>query len=101
MQTAGIITSMADRVIRISESEAASNFASLLARVRAGAEIVIEHDAEPVAVLHAPAPARRTISECLALLPEESTARIDSDFARDVEAAVKDHRELLEPPAWD
>src|SRR5205823_10323780 len=41
--------------------------ALLLARVRSGAEIVIEHDAEPVAILHAPA--RRTISECLALLP--------------------------------
>ena len=101
MQTAGIITLMADRVIRISESEAANNFAALLARVRAGAEIVIEHDAEPVAILHAPAPTRLTISECLALLPKESTARIDADFARDVEAAVNDHREPLEPPVWE
>jgi antitoxin (DNA-binding transcriptional repressor) of toxin-antitoxin stability system len=87
---------MADRVIRISESEAANNFALLLARVRAGAEIIVEHDAEAVAVLHAPSPARRTISECLALLPKESSARIDPDFASDVEAAVKDHRE----PRW-
>jgi antitoxin (DNA-binding transcriptional repressor) of toxin-antitoxin stability system len=71
-----IIASMADRGVRISESDAANNFALLLARVRAGAEIVIEHDAEPVAILHAPSPPRRTISECVALLSEESNARV-------------------------
>jgi antitoxin (DNA-binding transcriptional repressor) of toxin-antitoxin stability system len=42
---------MAKRVIHISEEEAARDFASLMARVRAGAEVVIEHDAQPVAVL--------------------------------------------------
>jgi antitoxin (DNA-binding transcriptional repressor) of toxin-antitoxin stability system len=92
---------MADRVIHISEAEAASDFAGLLARVRAGAEVVIESGKLPVAVIHAPVPARRTISECIALLPADSTATIDADFARDVEAAVENHREALEPPAWD
>jgi antitoxin (DNA-binding transcriptional repressor) of toxin-antitoxin stability system len=33
---------MADHVIHISEAEAVSDFAGLLARVRAGAEVVIE-----------------------------------------------------------
>ena len=92
---------MAKNVIHISDAEAASDFASLLDRVRAGAEIVIEHDARPVAVLHAAEPLRRTISECIALLPEDSTATIDPDFAKDVEAAVESHREPLNPPAWD
>ena len=92
---------MADHVIHITEAEAASDFAGLLARVRAGAEIVIESGKLPVAVLHAPVPPRRSISECIALLPEDSTATIDPDFARDVEAAVESHREPLEPPAWD
>jgi hypothetical protein len=55
----------------------------------------------PVAVIHAPIPPRRSISECIALLAEDSTATIDVDFARDVEAAVESHREPLEPPAWD
>jgi hypothetical protein len=54
-----------------------------------------------VAVIHAPIPPRRSISECIALLAEDSTATIDADFARDVEAAVESHREPLEPPAWD
>ena len=88
---------MADRVIHISEAEAASDFAGLLARVRAGAEVVIESGKLPVAVIHAPVPPRRSISECIALLPEDSTATIDADFAKDVEAAVESHREPLEP----
>jgi len=92
---------MADYVIRISEAEAARDFASVLARVRAGAEVVIENGKLPVAVIHAPAPPRRSISECIALLPEDSPAVMDADFARDVEAAIDSHREPLEPPAWD
>ncbi len=91
---------MAKHVIHVSDAEAANDFASLLERVRTGAEIVIEHDARPVAVLHAAEPVRRTISECIALLPEDSTATIDADFAKDVEAAVESHREPLNPPAW-
>jgi antitoxin (DNA-binding transcriptional repressor) of toxin-antitoxin stability system len=92
---------MADHVIRISEAEATSNFAEVLAHVRAGSEVVIESGALPVAVIHAPDPPRRTISECIALLPEDSTAIMDADFAKDVEAAIESHREPLEPPAWD
>ncbi len=91
---------MADHMIHISEAEAANDFAELLARVRAGAEIVIESGKLPVAI-HAPVPPRRSISECIALLPEDSTATIDPDFARDVESAVESHREPLEPAAWD
>src|SRR5215475_6646032 len=90
---------MADHVIHISEAEAASNFADVLAHVRAGAEVVIESGKLPVAVIHVPGPPRRTISECLALLPEDSTAVMDADFAKDVEAAIENHREPLEPPS--
>ncbi len=92
---------MADHVIHISEAEAAGDFAGLLARVRAGAGVVIESGKFPVAVIHAPVPPRRSISECIALLPEDSTAIMDADFAKDVEAAIESHREPLEPPAWD
>jgi prevent-host-death family protein len=92
---------MADHVIHISEAEAARDFSGLLARVRAGAEVVIENNNHPVAVIHAPAPPQRSISECIALLPAESTAIIDADFAKDVRSAVEGHREPLEPPAWD
>ena len=92
---------MAEPVIHISEAEATSDFATLLARVRAGAEVIIEHDSQPVAVMHPMPPARRTISECIALLPEDSTATVDPDFAKDVEAAIKGHREPLASLTWD
>jgi prevent-host-death family protein len=86
---------------RVSEADAARDFASLLARVRAGAEVVIESDSRPVAVLHSVMPPRRTIEEVIALLPEDSTAVMDKDFARDVEDAIAFHRESLDPPPWD
>ncbi len=92
---------MPKNVIHISEAEAARDFAGLMTRVRAGAEIIIENAKQPVAVLHPVEPVRRTISECIALLPEDSTATIDPDFAKDVETAVESHREPLQPPAWD
>ena|SRR5882724_3891573 len=93
---------MGKHVIRISEAEAAAtSVATLLARVRAGAEIVIENGTRPVAILHASDPVRRTISECIALLPEDSTATIDADFSRDVANAIESHRAPLDPPAWD
>ncbi|MGD0628448.1 MAG: hypothetical protein ABR987_03805 [Terracidiphilus sp.] len=43
----------------------------------------------------------RSIEECIALLPTDSPAVIDEDFAADVAAAVEAHRESLNPPAWD
>ncbi|HLQ00295.1 MAG TPA: hypothetical protein VK156_04135 [Candidatus Limnocylindria bacterium] len=92
---------MVKHVIHVSEAEAAGDFASVLAHVRAGADVIIENGAQPVAVLQAAEPVRRTISQCIALLPEDSAATIDSDFAKDVEAAIESHGEPLSPPAWD
>jgi len=96
---------MAKNVIRISEAEAASDFAGLMARVRAGAEIVIENGERPVAVLHAAEPMRRSISECIALAKahEEETGKapvLDADFAKDVEEIIS-HRKPWNPPAWE
>jgi len=93
---------MAKHVIHISDAEAASDFASLLDRVRAGAEIVIEHDARPVAVVRPAEPYVRRLSESLRLAREHgSTATLDPGFAKDVEAAVESRRDPLSPPAWD
>ena len=95
---------MADRAIHISEEEAARDFAGLMNRVRAGAEVVIESESGklPVAVLRPAEPHVRLLSESLRLAKEHaSTATLDGDFARDLEAAVNSHREPLEPPEWD
>jgi hypothetical protein len=69
--------------------------------VRAGVEVIIEDGALTVAVLRTPAPPRRSIEECIALLPEDSAATIDEDFARDVAEAVAAHRAPLNPPVRD
>ena len=95
---------MAKDVIHLSEAEAtATNVATLLAHVRAGAEVVIENDARPVAVLRSVEPhPGRLLSESIALAEAHgSTVTLDGDFAKDVEAAIESHREPLNPPAWD
>jgi prevent-host-death family protein len=93
---------MAKEVIHISESEATSDFASLMARVREGAEVIIERDARPVAVLRPAEPHVRLLSDSLRLAREHgSTATLDGDFARDLEEVIDSHREPMNPPAWD
>lgn len=95
---------MAQSTIHISEAEAASDFPSLLARVRAGAEVIIEQDARPIAVLRpveSPRPGR-LLSESIALAEAHgSTVTLDGGFGRDLEEIISSHREPLNPPAWE
>jgi antitoxin (DNA-binding transcriptional repressor) of toxin-antitoxin stability system len=89
--------------IHIPEAEAARDFAALMAHVSAGSEVVIERDAQPVAIVR-PAAKRpgRLLSEAIALAEARgSTVTIDEEFARDVAAAIEAHREPLDPPSWD
>jgi antitoxin (DNA-binding transcriptional repressor) of toxin-antitoxin stability system len=89
-------------IVHPSETEAAgTTIASLLARVRAGTEILIENEDQPVVVIRAVEPVRRSISDCIALLPEDSTGTIDPAFSHDVAAAVESQSDPLNPPAWE
>ena len=94
---------MAKDVIHISEAEAASDFASLMARVRSGTEVVIEDNARPVAIVRPVAePSVRMLSESLRLAREHGcTVTLDGEFGRDLEEIIDSHREPLSPPAWD
>lgn len=89
--------------IHIPEAEAARNFAAVMSHVRAGEDVVIEDHGETVAVVTRPTKRPgRMLSEVIALMDARgSTATVDEDFARDVEAAIAAHREPLDPPAWD
>src|SRR5882724_11600822 len=97
---------MAKHVIHVSDAEAASDFASLLERVREGTEIVIEHNARPVAVVRpAEGPRGRLISESIALAKAHAKElgyepTMDADFAADIEEIINSHRKPLSPPAW-
>jgi antitoxin (DNA-binding transcriptional repressor) of toxin-antitoxin stability system len=100
-----IIFAMAKQIIHLSEQEAASNFADVLARVRAGAEIVIDGN-KPIALVVRPDPGRgRLLSECIAVAKarevESGTSPVlDPDFAADLEEIVRNRRPW-KPPAWE
>jgi antitoxin (DNA-binding transcriptional repressor) of toxin-antitoxin stability system len=91
--------------IHISETDAARDFSALMARVRAGAEVVIENGTSTVAVIHALIPSGRSLSECIALAKrhEEEIGEapvLDPDFAADVDQIIR-NRKAWNPPAWD
>ena len=92
-------------VTHISEADAVRDFASLLTRVRAGEEIIIESEAHAVAVLRSPDLPRRTISESIALARQHEeeigdSPVIDADYAADMEEIIR-NRKPWNPPAWD
>ncbi len=89
---------MAKDVIHISEAEAASDFGTLMARVRAGAEVIIERDAKAIAVVRpAEAVSSRPISESIALAEAHAKElgyepTMDPDFAADLEEIIKSRK---------
>lgn len=96
---------MSKQMIHVSEAEAARDFPSFLEQVGAGAEVVIEHQTGPIAVMHAAEPVRRTIAKSIALAKkqEQEPGRapvLDPDFADEVTAIV-DERKWWNPPNWD
>jgi antitoxin (DNA-binding transcriptional repressor) of toxin-antitoxin stability system len=92
----GMIEGMA--VLHITKGELARDVHGVLEKVRAGAEVVIEEDTHPVAVLRAAESRRRKLSEIAASLPEHSTATIDPDFAADVREFIDRHPEPVDAP---
>ena len=96
---------MAKDVVHISEAEAANNFGALMERVRAGAEVIIERDAKPLAVVRpAEAVRGRPISECIALAEAHAKElgyepTLDPDFAADLEEIINS-RKPRNIPTW-
>lgn len=84
--------------VYIPESEAASDLPGLLARVRAGEEIVIEKEASPAVVLSvAVEPRGRLLSESQALAEARAEEMgfepvMDPEFAADLEEIIRNRR---------
>jgi len=102
-----IILPMAKNIVHISEAEATSDFAAVLARVRAGIEVVIESGTLPVAVVRFAGDEfrPRLLSESIALAKKHAEElgyepRMDPDFAADLEEIIKNRRPW-NPPAWE
>jgi len=86
--------------IHIPETEAARDFAAVMAHVEEGSEVVIERDARPVAIIHPPVKRPgMLLSEAIALAEARgSTVTPDGGFADDLRAAIESHRELNSLP---
>jgi antitoxin (DNA-binding transcriptional repressor) of toxin-antitoxin stability system len=98
---------MSMTTIRISEAEAIRDIKALLARVRAGAEVVIEDDARAVAIVRPAADEfrPRLLSESIALAKKHAAElgyepRMDPEFAADLEEIINS-RGPWNPPAWE
>ena len=91
--------------MHVSEAEAVRDLSAILKSVQGGAEVVIERDAQPLAVIRAAIPARRSISESIALAEahEKETGEapvLDEDFAADVEEIVR-NRKARNLASWE
>lgn len=88
--------------VHVSEAEAARDFCGLIARVHAGEEVVIDSASNPsVAMRVANEPTVLPISEVLRRMRERgSHARLDDEFARDLDAAIVAGQQPF-PSVWD
>ncbi len=90
----------------IPENEAVRDLPGLLARVRAGEEVVIENEASPAVVLRmAVEPRGRLLSESLALAEAHAKEMgfepvMDQEFAEDLEEMIR-RRKPRDTSAWD
>jgi hypothetical protein len=95
---------MAKNVVHISEAEAARDFSAVLARVRAGVEVVID-GLDPVMVVRVESSPPRLLSESIEFAKSSEVAtpeipRLDADYAREIESVVK-NRKPWNPPSWE
>ncbi len=89
-------------VLHITEAELARDVHAVLEKVQKGAEVVIEQDHRPVAIIRASPAKGRNISEAIAALEASgSHATLDDEFAKDLTDIINSHREPFNPPEWD
>src|ERR1700674_4699611 len=97
---------MVKRVIHVSDADAASDFASLLDHVSGGAEVIIERNSRPVAVVRpAEEPRGRFLSESIAMAEAHAKEMgyeptMGSDFAADLRVIINT-RKPRDLSAWD
>jgi len=88
--------------LRITEAQLARDTHAVLAKVREGAEIVVEQDHHPVAVIRSPQPKGRLLSECISLAEARgSTVTLDEGFMKDVEEGIASRNQPWNPPSWE
>ena len=88
--------------LRITEAELARDIHTVLAKVQEGAEVIVEQDHRPVAVIRTPLAKGRLLSECIALAEARgSTVTLDEGFMNDVEEGIANRSQPWNPPSWE
>jgi antitoxin (DNA-binding transcriptional repressor) of toxin-antitoxin stability system len=88
--------------VRMTEAEVTNDFGAVLEKLRQGAEIVVEQDHRPVAIIRPPKRSGRPISECIASAKASgSKVTLDGGFAADVEEGIRSRQQPWNPPSWD
>lgn len=88
--------------LRMTEAELARDIHAVLAKVQQGAEIVVEQDHHPIAVIRSPLTRGRLLSECIALAEARgSTVTLDEGFMKDVEEGIARRSQPWNPPSWE
>ena len=97
-----MIEDMEREVVHLSSAEAIRDIASILDRVEQGAEVIVEKDQRPVAVIQPVPRPGRLLSECIAQAEAHgSGVTLDEDFGKDLEEIIQCHREPLDASRWD
>ena len=89
----------------MTEAELARNLHAVLERVQEGAEVVIEQDQRPIAVIKMPQGPGRSLDEAIAIAEQREKERgyaitLDPEFAEAVEEVVR-NRQPWNPPSLD
>ena len=88
--------------VHMTDKEVTDNFAAVLENISKGAEVIVEQDHRPVALIRSPTTEGRLLSDVIAALEASgANAMVDEDFARDVQAGIDSTREPWNPPSWE
>ena len=87
--------------LRITEVELARDIHAVLAKVQEGLEVIVVQGDRPVAVIHAPRPVGRLLSESIALAEAHGTNVFpDAGFMNDVNEGIAERSQPWNPPTW-
>lgn len=88
-------------VLHMTEAEVAKDFATVLEKLRHGAEIVVEDGYSTVAVIKPVQGPGRSLDECIALAKAHgSGGALDEDLDQDLKELLAERRRL-DTSAWD
>jgi antitoxin (DNA-binding transcriptional repressor) of toxin-antitoxin stability system len=87
--------------VHMTEAEVTNNFAAVLEKLKHGAEVVVEQDHGPVAVISAVKGPGRPIDECIAMARARgSGAKLDEEYAEDLKSSSPAEARSI-PSVWD